>query len=69
MNLPRNIEIPWTCALTEQLPQLKSCVGGGLWLDGAAFIVPLMLYGEAALSVVRTRFPAATHHAGDWRVP
>jgi hypothetical protein len=63
MNPPLNIEIARMCALTEPLPRAQFWVGQGLWSDGAAFIVTLMLYGEAALSVVRAE--SASPNAAD----
>jgi hypothetical protein len=67
MKEPLDIEIARLCLLSDQLPRAQSWVGKGSCSDGAAFTVTLMLYGEAALSVVRTQFPAATSHTGDWR--
>jgi hypothetical protein len=55
MKEPFDIEITMMYALTEPWPRAQGSVGEGLCSDGAAFTVTLMLYGEAALSVVRTQ--------------
>jgi hypothetical protein len=66
MKEPLNIEITRLYALTDPLLRAQFCFSECFSPDGARFGVTLMLYGEAALSVVRTQFPAATSHTGDW---
>jgi hypothetical protein len=44
----------------SQLPKRQLCVNEISCSNAAASSLTLMLYGEAALSVVRAQFPAAT---------
>jgi hypothetical protein len=57
MNPPLNNEIVWTCALTEQLPQLQSWVGGGLWPDGADIGIAVGRVGGFVYSAVTFILP------------
>ena len=61
MNEPLDIEIARMYVLLDPLPRAQSWVGE-VGYRNAAITVTLMLYGEAALSVVRT---SATLHSGN----
>jgi hypothetical protein len=58
VNLPFSFGVASMCADVERLPRRQFWVGEGLCSDDDT--VTLTLFGEAALSGVRTQSPAAT---------